>query len=199
MIKNIVFDMGNVVLSYNPQYIIEHFTQDKSIQEKLIHTIFQSLEWLMLDKGTITKKEACEIMKNRVENSLHPLVEQVMNEWYLHMPQFKEVIQLSKELKEKGYNLYLLSNTSLSFYEYYQNVEAFHYFNDVYVSAEHLLIKPDVAIFKDFCNTFNLNSTECLFIDDRQENINSALSIGMKGVCFDGNKDSVQIIKDAIK
>lgn len=199
MIKNIVFDMGNVVLSYNPQYIIEHFTQDKSIQEKLIHTIFQSLEWLMLDKGTITKKEACEIMKNRVENSLHPLVEQVMNEWYLHMPQFKEVIQLSKELKEKGYNLYLLSNTSLSFYEYYQNVEAFHYFNDVYVSAEHLLIKPDVAIFKDFCNTFNLNPTECLFIDDRQENINSALSIGMKGVCFDGNKDSVQIIKDAIK
>ncbi|MFQ9922779.1 MAG: HAD family hydrolase [Beduini sp.] len=199
MITNIVFDMGNVVLSYDPNYIIQHFTKDKDQQRLLVEAIFKSPEWLALDEGTLSKEGACSIMKTRVELQLQPLVKKVMDEWYLHLTPFKDIIELSKKLKEEGYTLYLLSNTSLSFYEYYENVEAFAYFKDFYISARHLLMKPDPAIFKDFCKRKQLNPTECFFIDDSQDNINSAKSIGMQGICFNGNYDNAQMIYDAIK
>lgn len=199
MIRNIVFDMGNVVLSYDPNYIIQHFTKEKDQQTALIETIFKSPEWLALDEGTLSKEEACTIMKARVDLKLQPLVEKVMDEWYLYLTPFKEIIRLAKTLTEEDYTLYLLSNTSLSFYEYYENVEAFAYFKDFYISAKHLLMKPDPAIFKDFCEKHHLDPTECFFIDDSQDNVNSAKSIGMQGICFNGNQDDPQIIYDAIK
>ncbi|MFQ6860480.1 MAG: HAD family hydrolase [Beduini sp.] len=199
MIKNIVFDMGNVVLSYDPNYIIQHFTKDKDQQRLLVEAIFKSPEWLALDEGTLSKEDACAIMKARVDLQLKPLVKKVMDEWYLYLTPFKNIIELSKRLKEEGYTLYLLSNTSLSFYEYYENVEAFAYFKDFYISAKHLLMKPEPAIFKDFCKKMNLNPVECFFIDDSQDNINSAKSIGMQGICFNGNYDNAQMIYDAIK
>lgn len=199
MIKNIVFDMGNVILSYNPYFIIQHFTQDKGKQDLLVETIFKSPEWLALDEGIITKESACMIMKERVEEALHPLVDQIMNEWYLYLTPFKEMKTLVTQLKNEGYKIYLLSNTSLSFYEYYQKVEVFKDFEDFYISASHRLMKPDPAIFLDFCQTFNLESTECFFIDDSMDNVNSAKSIGMQGICFNGNQDSTKMIIEAIK
>lgn len=199
MIRNIVFDMGNVVLSYDPNYIIEHFTKEKDQQRLLVEAIFKSPEWLALDEGTLSKAEACTIMKARVELQLQPLVDKIMNEWYLYLTPFKDIIQLVKKLKEEGYTLYLLSNTSLSFYEYYENVEAFAYFKDFYISAKHLLMKPDPAIFKDFCEKHHLDPAECFFIDDSRDNISSAKSIGMQGICFNGNYDNAQMIDEAIK
>lgn len=199
MIRNIVFDMGNVVLSYDPNFIIQHFTKEEDQEALFIKAIFKSPEWLALDEGTISKEEACDIMKTHVTPSLKPLVEKIMNEWYLYLTPFKDIITLAKTLKEEGYTLYLLSNTSLSFYEYYENVEAFAYFQDFYISAKHLLMKPDPAIFKDFCKLFHLEAAECFFIDDSQDNVNSAKSIGMQGISFNGNEDPVWKIYDAIK
>lgn len=199
MIRNIVFDMGNVVLSYDPNYIIQHFTKEKDQQTLLIEAIFKSPEWLALDEGTLSKEDACTIMKKRVSPLLEPLVEKIMDEWYLYLTPFKDITDLARTLKKEGYVLYLLSNTSLSFFEYYENVEAFAYFKDFYISAKHLLLKPDPAIFKDFCETLHLDAAECFFIDDSQDNVNSAKGIGMQGICFNGNQDDVRIIYEAIK
>lgn len=199
MIRNIVFDMGNVVLSYDPNYIIQHFTKEKDQQTLLIEAIFKSPEWLALDEGTLSKEDACTIMKKRVSPLLEPLVEKIMDEWYLYLTPFKDIIDLARTLKKEGYVLYLLSNTSLSFFEYYENVEAFAYFKDFYISAKHLLLKPDPAIFKDFCETLHLDAAECFFIDDSQDNVNSAKGIGMQGICFNGNQDDARIIYEAIK
>lgn len=197
MIKNIVFDMGNVVLTYNPNEIIKHFTLDEHEQEVLIETVFNSQEWLELDKGEITKEDAVNKIKKRVPNKLHLFVDKVMDEWYQYLPENKEISILVKGLRERGYRIYLLSNAALCFYDYYQKVTAFKYFNGFYVSAKHHLLKPDPKIYEDFFHSFRLEAKECFFIDDNIDNVNGSIDCGMDAVVFTGNVEQlINVMKE---
>lgn len=183
MIKNIVFDMGNVILRWDPQYIAGKLSNNEKEKEIIINELFASKQWALLDEGKISLEEIVASFK--LEH--RELLKYALYHWHDYFEPFTEIIPLLKRLKTNNYRIYLLSNCSKQFDEYCCRVEAFKYFDGFYISAKHQLMKPDVKIYQDFLNDFHLQAEESIFIDDVKANIDGAKQAGMAGYCYDGN------------
>lgn len=183
MIKNIVFDVGNVLLKYEPlQYLRRNFDEDTSL--KLFKLIFDSKEWSLLDEGLLTQKEAIEIFDLKFPSNKDKIIK-VMNEWNDTLTPIDETVEFLKSVKQKGLNTYVLSNYQSEPFEYTKNkFEFFKYIDDFVISARIKLIKPNPQIYTYIINTFNINPNESIFIDDRKENIDAAKEIGFNVIHF---------------
>ena len=203
MIKNIVFDIGNVILNFDYMKVISQYTD--SIEEKkfILDNIINSPEWLeysLIDTGFITKEEAIQIVQDRTNHINDNLVQNFWNNYNNYAFVDKRVLNLIERLKNKGYKVYLLSNMN----EYtFNKVKASNLFNivDGYVLS-YLVhqVKPYISIYKTLINKYNLRVSECLFIDDNEKNIDTANSLGMIGrlVKPDNYEDIEYILKSAL-
>ena len=118
MIKNIIFDFGNVVLKWNTKELIKNYSNEPKEQEILEKVIFKSEEWLKLDNGLLNYDEAKIIFKSKLPDHLKEKVEEIMNTWYTKMPLIEETYNLIIKLKQNNYKIYALSNTHVTLYEY---------------------------------------------------------------------------------
>lgn len=203
MIKNIVFDIGNVILNFDYMKVISQYTD--SIEEKkfILDNIINSPEWLeysLIDTGFITKEEAIQIVQDRTNHINDNIVRNFWNNYNNYAFVDKRVLNLIERLKNKGYKVYLLSNMN----EYtFNKVKASNLFNivDGYVLS-YLVhqVKPYISIYKTLINKYNLRVSECLFIDDNEKNIDTANSLGMIGrlVKPDNYEDIEYILKSAL-
>lgn len=185
MIKHVIFDMGGVLVDFNPtRSLKKHFT-DKEDIDLLLKEIFEGPDWVKLDRGTLTVEQAVDRACERLPARLHASIRTLLYNWADEMLPIAEMLPLVQELKNSGHGIYLLSNAPLNFPTYRDKIPAFAYFDGFIVSAEHLTIKPEPEIYHVLFDTFNLNPTECFFIDDIPVNIEGAAAVGMKGHCFD--------------
>ncbi len=186
MIRNIIFDMGGVIIDYNPKNIVEHYTSDPIVGEKIRKELFESPYWVMFDAGVIDEDQLYQEVATNVYASMRPLLKDVISGWYNYLPELP-IGELVGQLKEKGYDLYLLSNASVQFDNYRDNITLLKDFKGIYVSGFHKLIKPGYFIYHDFLEEFKLDPSECLFIDDVLENVEGASKAGIKGIVHDGD------------
>ena len=107
------------------------------------------------------------------------------------------MVELVKELKSKGYNLYVLSNTSKPVVDAFKNHEIFTYFDGFVLSYKIKMVKPYEGIYKYLLDTYNLKPEECLFIDDLEANMATANKLGINGRPV--NKDDIEDIKKVLK
>ena len=92
---------------------------------------------------------------------------------------------------EKGYGIFVLSNASDLFYEYFPRLLPLDFFDGVFVSSDYKMLKPDEVIYHTFLEKHGLKAEECLFIDDREENVSGAKAVGFNGCVFDGDYGKV--------
>lgn len=184
MIKNIVFDMGNVLIRFEPQEIMSNFVIREEDWELLHTQIFRCPEWGMTDAGTITDEGMEERVLSRLPERLHETASLILEQWHEHMPLIPDTEELVKQLKEQGYGIYLLSNASKRFHLYAKRIPALQYFDGVMVSADVRMVKPNPEIYQKLFAEFSLNPAECYFIDDRADNITGAAACGMAGYRF---------------
>lgn len=187
MIKNIVFDMGNVLIKYDPGQFIGEFTSNEKHQQMLLEKIFYTDEWEQYDEGTITKEEITDKARSLLPKTLHSAIPIVMDTWFEKMTPISGMEKVVETLKKNGYSVYLLSNVSQDFYSFSEVVPGMTYFDGIFISSDWKCIKPDAKIYQLFFNHFHLVPTECFFIDDLAINIEAAASQGMQGHVFDGN------------
>lgn len=203
MIKNIVFDIGNVILNFDYMKVIANYTDSIEEQKFILDNIMNSPEWLgysLIDTGFITKEEAIQIVQDRTNHVNDNLIHDFWNNYNNYAFVDKRVLKLIERLKNKGYKVYLLSNMN----EYtFNKVKASNLFNivDGYVLS-YLVhqVKPYISIYKTLISKYNLTVSECLFIDDNENNINTANSLGMIGrlVKPDNYEDIEYILKSAL-
>ena len=191
MIKNIVFDLGGVIVDYNPQNIMKNFTDDQIVAQKIRTELFESPYWLMFDAGTIDENQLYQEVAPNVYASMRPLLKEVIGNWYKYLPEFP-IADLIGELKAKGLDLYLLSNASVQFANYRDKISVLKEFSGIYVSGFHQLIKPGYFIYADFLKEFNLDPEECVFVDDIQENVDGASKAGIRGIVHDGDVEHLK-------
>ncbi len=177
--------MGNVLLSYTPQDYIKTITSDETISGTILRELFRGEEWVMLDAGMITEEEAIARVQARIPQHA-AFVQKAMDDWHCDLTPIEGMPELVTRLKEKGYRIYLLSNTSLRFYRYQHKVKMFELFDGFLISAKEQLMKPDKAIFEHFLLKFNLIGEECLFIDDLSVNVQGAQASGISAYQFCG-------------
>lgn len=195
VIKNIVFDLGNVIFEWDEGKMAANFTNNKNEQELVKNNIFKTEEWLKLDEGILDYNTAIQKFKGRLPNNLKDKVEDIMNTWYTYMPIITKTTDLIKELKSKGYNIYILSNTHIEVYNYIKSLEIAKYIDGYLISAIEKMMKPNKKIYYRLFEKFNLVPEECFFIDDNKQNIQSSIDCGMKGHIFDYNNFE-DLIKD---
>lgn len=200
MIRNIILDMGNVCCRWDIYYLAQCLTDHIDDQKLIIEHVFKSPQWQLLDAGAITLQQAEHELLETVDENKKMIIKKALYHWHDYFDQYDEMEAYIIALKERGYKVYLLSNCSMQFYDYYQKKSIFSHFDDYYISAKYHLTKPRKEIYLDFLKRFDLKAEECIFIDDVKDNIDGARSVGMKGFVYDGNIDELDNIlkKDKI-
>lgn len=190
MIKNVIFDIGNVLLYFKPVEFLNKL-YDKETADVLYKTIFRSPEWVCLDRGTITQEDATSNFIER-KPELKDKIEFVMEHWNeIHTP-IPDTVKLMRNLKSKGYGIYLLSNYHKKAFDYISNKYDFiRNVNGKIISSHYKLLKPEEKIYKALFDVYNLNPDECIFIDDTPVNIEVANKLGIHGLCFKGSTEPV--------
>lgn len=187
MIKNIVFDMGNVLVLYDASRFIQAFVPDKEDGVLLMQNIFRSVEWIRMDRGAMTQEEAAESICKRLPARLHSTVTTLFDNWHEDIPDFPEMEELCGKLKSAGYGIYLLSNTCNRYHHFRRHISALRYFDGEFISADWGMLKPDPLIYRTFCQHFGLTPAQCFFIDDMPANIEGAYVAGMQGAVYHGD------------
>ena len=189
-IDTIVFDIGNVLITFDPLGYLRESFNDEDMLNLVCNAIFRSKEWLELDRGTLDEEAFGEIISHRIpEHKRH--VTKVMEGWEEILNPIESSIALLPGLKEKGYKLYLLSNFhKKAFKKVYEKYEFFQYFDGRLISSDYQLLKPEKAIYQKLIELYNLNPSTTLFIDDAKENIEVAKKLGFQTIHF---KEAQQI------
>lgn len=184
MIKNIIFDLGNVLINFRPLDYVYTKIADCQRANEVYQSIFKSPEWLMLDRGIVTEDEAINTLCER-NPDLNKPIRLVMTDWYHMLTLMEDVLDIVKELKSIGFNIYFLSNYQLLAYEHVRKVYSiFDYFDGGVFSFEEKLLKPEPAIYEKLIRTYEIEPCESIFIDDTKDNVESASAIGFNAILF---------------
>lgn len=190
-IKNCIFDFGQVIVHFDPEYMTSRFISDKNDIELVSGVLFDRLYWDRLDDGTITDAEVIEGVCSRLPKRLHESAISVYENWYMNIPMFEGMKELLETLKQENKRLYLLSNISIGFADnYHKNSEVasvLSLFDGLIFSGKLNMVKPERDIFEYLIKNYELDPSETVFIDDSPKNISGAAVAGIKGYLFDGD------------
>jgi len=194
-VRNIVFDVGNVIVRWDPLEIIRLTFVEREDHQQLAKATFQSQTWIDLNKGLISQTEAkiqyqqilglseleCEALFYYVKQTQRPIVES---------------IALIQRIKSAGYGVYALTDNVHEIVDYLKSTYSFWpLFDGAIVSAEVGMLKPQPEIYHLLLNKYELIASETVFIDDMLYNVEGAKSVGMYAIQFE---DISQCEKDLI-
>lgn len=170
MIKNIIFDLGNVIINYDQQKIIDRFAKNDEEKEYLMEKNFKAPEWERIDLGEITNSEAIDIINKRENYKYEELTKEFWENWYKSQKINEDIVEIARKLKDKGYNIYVLSNMASATFEYFKNIDFFELCSGIIISAQEHVKKPNEKIFNILLERYQLKAEECLFLDDDDTN-----------------------------
>ncbi len=193
MIRNIVFDMGNVLVVFDPQRFMDNAGISDPEDRKLIQReLFHNIEWAQMDLGVLTEETAEPLVLKRIPDRLKEQVRLLLHQWWMKRECVDGMEELLRELKEEGYRLFLLSNASAKQHIYWPQFEMSKLFDGKLISCDLGIVKPDPEIYHRFTHKFGLNPEEGLFVDDMTANAAAAVSCGWKGIVFQGSADDLR-------
>ena len=185
-IRNVVFDIGGVLLKWDPPAFIAKVVSDPAQQALVRREIFEHPEWHEFDRGAIDVTRAVETFGQRAgltQEQMRTLL-QTANE-SLHP--IAGTVRLVEDLATAGIHLYVLSNMPVSTFEYLtRKHEFFRHFRELVISGAILMIKPEPAIYKHLVEKTGIVPAESVFLDDLLKNVVAARECGLHAIQFAG-------------
>jgi putative hydrolase of the HAD superfamily len=179
---DIVFDIGNVILEWNPQRLVGSVFSCKTESKEAIENIIDHEDWQMLDKGTLSLEEAILRANERCNIGVNK-IRKLFEETPKSLLPIQETIDVIMELSEKGYSLYVLSNMHKHTYEYLLVAhDMWKLFSGIVISSHIKSIKPESEIFEYLIGTYNLIPKNTVFLDDMGINIEAAEKFGLNTI-----------------
>ena len=185
-IKNIVFDMGGVLIDLDWSACVSAFAENGFPQAKeMLNPYLQKGIFMQLEKGTVTTSEFYQNIKDNAGSSItDEQIDLSLSKFLVELPIYK--LEMLRKLRE-SYNVYMLSNTSSIIMKYVdenmftqEGLTWESYFDHRYLSFEMQLLKPDSSIYEVMLADGAMNPDETLFLDDSPANIATALKLGIK-------------------
>lgn len=194
MLKNIVFDLGNVLVKFDSNELIYSFFNKR--QEEVKSFYFDSL-WNEYDQGLYSVKEMIEKGVKQFPE-LELCIKKLMYHWTEFVIPLKDNVAYIKDLKQLGFNVYILSNIPEDDTKYLRSLGVFDNIDGGIFSYEYKKIKPDPEIFHILLEKYNLKASECLFLDDRKDNVVVASNLGFKTIEVKDSSKVIDLIKEKI-
>ena len=201
MIKNIIFDIGNVILNFNLNEVLEKFTSNKDDQQFILDNIINSPEWLenaLIDTGYISRDDAIKIVQDRTNHQKDKLIFDFWNTYNDFAKVDIRVLDLIKKLKDNNYKIYLLSNINPYTYDLVEKSGLFLLVDGYVLSYKEHKVKPFISIYKTLFERYNIIPSESIFIDDNEKNISTGVSLGLisKKVEPDNYMSIINVLKN---
>ena len=180
--KNIIFDVGDVLLDYRWQQMLMDYGLDESEAYRVGRELFDDPDglWHEYDLGVKSQEEIIQEFEQK-----HPKDAEVIR-WFISHGAYMHVARpaiwkLVHQLKEAGYHLYILSNyPEILFKKHTQYADFMDDMEGMVVSYMLHVGKPERIVYQTLCDRYGLNKEECLFFDDRAENVQGAIDFGMR-------------------
>ncbi len=184
MIKNLIFDVGGVLLDYRWKEMLMDYGLDEKNAIRVGTQMFNDPDrtWDVFDLGTRSDSEIADIFCKKYPDDEEAIRWFIRHGEYMHVPRPK-VWKKVHELKEKGYKIYILSNYPKTLFK--KHTEYADFMDDIDGLMVSYMIheaKPDEKIYKALCDKYDLDKSESIFFDDRAENVAGAVEFGIKAV-----------------
>ena len=198
MIKNIIFDFGQVMVRFDPYAIAAHTLKDQDDIALLVPVLFDRLYWDKLDAGTISDQEVLDAVYQRIPERLWDQARQIYFDWIYHLPEIPGMPELVQALKAHGIRVALLSNISHYFVTHTHEIPTLALFEYCVFSADLGICKPDARIFAKACEGGGFDPAQTLFVDDSPQNVQGARDFGLQAYLFDGDAAALREYLDAV-
>lgn len=197
---NIIFDLGNVLIEWNKEKILSKIRKNDLEYNLFNKFVFQSNLWIDLDNGKISleflENQLIDEMGHQYQDQIHELVWN----WFNYVDLYDEVYELIKQLKKKNFQIYVLSNTSSIFHILLDSVlsKVSSVLDGYVISCEVKMMKPQKEIYLSLVNKYQLDIKDCIFLDDLEENVEAARTLGIKAFQIKERKEISNILKDLL-
>ena len=183
-IRNVVFDMGGVLLEWNPARSIAELYPDTATQAVIRQQMFEHPDWHEFDRGTLSYEVAIQHfakLTGRSPDETRTLIHATRES----LTPIAGSIELVEQLAAAGVHLYLLSNMPVSTFEYLiKQHQFFSHFKHLVISGAILMVKPEPAIYKHLVEQTGIVPAESVFIDDLLKNVIAARECGFHAIQF---------------
>ena len=189
--KNLVFDMGNVLIEWNSEKILQAITDDIKLQNLLRKEVFETGLWVQTDEGVKTREEMIEIVTAKIGEEYRNEITQLSRYWYKYVDVYTKVQDRIIELSKNGYNIYILSNTAYTFYDLVKEgyLPVTSIAKGIVLSCEERVLKPNEKIYNILLERYNLDPHNTMFFDDLPENIWGAARCGINGFVVENESE----------
>ena len=194
MIKNIIFDCSDTLLHLGAIDYLIRLTGDKERAEQIHKRLFFSKIWWEYDRGGMDEMKARDALVALLSPEDREIGRLYFDNWFLQYTPIEGIPELIKELKEKGYRLYVLSDFPTRFDVLWNQFDFFRYFDGRVVSYEIGYKKFELKPFEILLEKYGLKREECLFTDDGEICITSAKACGIPAHQFVGVADLRRVL-----
>jgi 2-haloacid dehalogenase len=185
----VVFDVGNVLLRWDPRNLYRKLFDDEARMEQFLSGVCTPAWNLEFDRGYSFADGVAELIAKHPEWASH--IRAFDERWHeMVSGVIEENVDLLRRLRQRGVPIYAITNFSRE--KYAEALDRYPFFRDfegVIVSGHERLIKPDPAIYRLFLTRYNLEAVDCVFIDDSEENVKGAASVGMHAIRYADGMD----------
>ena len=187
MIQNIIFDLGNVLLTFKPELFLLKYTNNQETINFFINKITRSRTWLEMDRG-IKSVNSARIFFTEKFNEEKPVIDFFFDNWMDIFDPVKGNVKILNDLDKNDYNCYYLSNFIKEAYEYVsKKFDFFSIFKGGIISALVKMIKPEQEIYSTLLKKYQLDPQKCVFIDDVMGFLRPARKLGLKTIHYTSN------------
>lgn len=185
MIRDVVFDLGNVIITFEPHKFLDRVLNDPKKKEAVMDVFFPEL-WDQYDRGVYTIEQMVQFGTEKYPQN-EDAFRAMMTQWPQQLVPLEASFELVRWLKDNGYRVFVLSNLSEQGYDALKNqFDLIPFLDGGVYSYEHQIIKPDPRIYQILMEQYDIDPTQALFVDDRIENVEAAKQLGFTTIhCSD--------------
>lgn len=195
MIRNIIFDIGNVLTDFRWREFLEDKGFDETMVERIAKASVQTPLWNEIDRGVWDLEELMRAFIAR-DPEIEPQLRRAYGNVTGMVTKRDYAIPWIQELKAKGYRVYYLSNFSEKAYvDCMDALDFMPYTDGGILSYQEKIIKPDPEIYRLLLSRYSLKAEESVFLDDTAANVEAARAVGLYGIRFETKEQAEEELR----
>jgi len=196
--RNVIFDVGGVLLEWNPARILESYYADPAERAAMKQVIFHHADWLEFDRGALSESALLERVGGRAGRPV-PELASLFGVIRDSLQPKDDSIALLAALGARGVPLYCLSNMPAESFAYLgKRFDFWRHFHGIVISGEVRMVKPQAEIFDYLLDRYGLKAADTVFVDDYAVNIEAAKALGFHTVLFQNARQCEAALREFV-